>query len=51
MEVLLNLAFQEYPYIQALKTPIPVFCPAFLADLASCIHAQEAGFTEVSGNI
>jgi hypothetical protein len=50
MEVLLDLAYQEYPFIRALKTPIPVFCPAFLADLASCIQAQEEGFIEVSGD-
>jgi len=50
IEVLLDSAFTEYPFIRALKTPIPLFCPAFLADLASCIQVKEDAFIEVSGD-
>jgi hypothetical protein len=50
VKVLLDSGYKAYPFIRALDTPIPLFCPAFLADLASCIQVKEEAFIEVSGD-
>ena len=51
VKVLLNSASSRYPFIRALGCSIPIFCPAFLIDVAFSIQENEEAFLEVSLDI
>jgi hypothetical protein len=48
IKVLLDLAYTRFPFIRALKCSVPLFCPAFLTDLATQIQRNESAYIEVS---
>ena len=51
IKVLLDSAFDYFPFICALGCPVPIFCPAFLTDLAHLIQENEQAYIEVSCDI